>query len=73
MNYIYDYYRFYLGFKATNNFFFKTMFRFIKKIYQEKEMRYWIFIIKITMYRTFILSSEHLPIYIKKGVTLKRY
>ncbi len=39
MNYIYDYCVFYLRFKATNNFFFKAMFKFIKKVYREKEIR----------------------------------
>ncbi len=33
MNYIYDYCVFHLRFKATNNFFFKAMFRLIKKTY----------------------------------------
>ncbi len=33
MNYIYNYYIFYLGFKVINNFFFKVIFRFIKKVY----------------------------------------
>ncbi len=32
MNYIYDYYIFYLGFKAIYNFFFKVIFRSIKKV-----------------------------------------
>ena len=33
MNCIYNYYILHLRFKVTNNFFFKTMFRFIKKVY----------------------------------------
>ncbi len=73
INYIYDYYIFYLKFKTTYNFFFKAMFKFIKKVYKEEKIRYQIFIIKITMYKTFILSSEHLPIYIKEGAILERY
>ncbi len=40
MNYIYNYYIFYLGFKVINNFFFKTIFKPIKKIYKEKETRH---------------------------------
>jgi len=40
INCIYDYYIFYLGFKATYNFFFKAMFRFIKKIYRKEKTRY---------------------------------
>ncbi len=73
MNYIYDYCAFYLGPKATNNFFFKTMFRPIKKIFREKEMRYWIFTTKITIYKTFTSSLEHPSIYMKDRVTLKKY
>ncbi len=71
MNYIYNYYIFYLKFKTTNNFFFKTIFKSIKKIYKEEETRYWIFIIRITIYRTFISSSEHFSIYIKEETILK--
>ncbi len=33
MNCIYNYYILYLRFKVINNFFFKAMFRFIKKVY----------------------------------------
>ena len=33
MNYIYNCYRFYLRPKIINNFFFKTIFKFIKKVY----------------------------------------
>ncbi len=72
MNCIYDYYVFYLRFKATNNFFFKVIFKVIKKVYKEKETRYWILTTKTTIYKTFILSLKHLPIYIKKEAILKR-
>ncbi len=72
INCIYDYYIFYLESKAINNFFFKVIFRFIKKTYKEEETRYWIFIIRTTMYRTFILSFEYLLIYIKKKAILER-
>ena len=71
MNYIYDYCTFYLGPKATYNFFSKVMFRPIKKAYREKETRHWIFTTRTTMYRTFILSLEHSPIYMKKGAILE--
>jgi len=37
---IYDCYGFYLKFKAINNFFFKTMFRSMRKVYIEEETRY---------------------------------
>ncbi len=40
MNYIYDYCIFYLRFKTINNFFLKTIFKFIKKIYKEEETKY---------------------------------
>ena len=40
INYIYNYYAFYLEPKAINNFFFKVIFRFIKKMYKEEETRY---------------------------------
>ncbi len=40
MNCIYDYCIFHLGFKAINNFFFKAMFKLIKKAYRKKETRY---------------------------------
>ena len=73
MNYIYNYYIFYLRFKTINNFFFKTMFKLIKKVYKEKETKYWIFTIKITIYKIFILSPEYPSIYIKEEVILKRY
>ncbi len=72
MNYIYDYCVFYLKFKVINNFFFKTMFRFMKKAYKEEKTKHWIFITKITIYKIFILSFEHPPIYIKKGAILER-
>ncbi len=73
MNCIYDYYIFYLKFKTINNFFFKIMFKPMKKIYKEEEIKYWIFIIKTTMYKTFISLFEHPSIYIKKEIILKRY
>ncbi len=73
MNYIYNYYIFYLGFKAINNFFFKTIFKPIKKVYRKEETKYWIFTIRTTIYRTFISSLEYLPIYIKKEAILERY
>jgi len=40
MNCIYNYYIFHLRFKAINNFFFKTIFKLIKKTYKEKETRH---------------------------------
>ncbi len=40
MNYIYDYCIFYLEFKIINNFFLRTIFKSIKKVYKEKETRY---------------------------------
>ncbi len=73
INYIYNYYIFYLGFKAIDNIFFRIIFKPIKKVYREEETRHWIFIIKTTIYRTFIPSFEHLSIYIKKGSILKGY
>ncbi len=48
------------------------MFRFIKKIYTKEEMRHWILIIRTAIYRTFILSFKHFPIYKKKAI-LKEY
>ncbi len=73
MNYIYDYYILYLGLKATNNFFPRTMFRFIKKTYKEEKTKHWIFTIKTAIYKTFIPSFEYPPIYVKKGTTLEGY
>jgi len=49
------------------------MFKPIKKAYREEETRHWIFIIRTTIYRTFISSSKHPPIYIKKEAILERY
>ncbi len=72
MNYIYNYYVLYLRSKAIYNFFFKVIFKFIKKVYKEEETRYWIFIIRITMYRIFISLLEYPPIYIKEGIILER-
>ena len=40
INCIYNYYAFYLKFKITNNFFFRIIFKLIKKTYIEKETRY---------------------------------
>ncbi len=40
-------------------------------MYREEKTRYWILTIKTTIYRTFILSSKHLSIYIKKETILK--
>ncbi len=73
MNYIYNYYIFYLRFKAINNFFFKIIFKSMKKVYREEETKHQIFITKTTIYRTFILSLEHPLIYIKKETILERY
>ncbi len=73
MSYIYNYYIFYLRFKTINNFFPKAIFKPIRKIYIKEEIRHWIFIIRITIYRTFTLSSEHPPIYIKEKTTLEGY
>ncbi len=71
MNYIYNYCIFYLELKTIYNFFFKIIFKFIKKAYREEETRYWIFIIRTTIYRTFTLLLEHPLIYIKEGAILK--
>ncbi len=71
MNYIYNYCAFYLKPKATNNFFSKTMFKFIKKVYKEEEIRHQIFIIRTVMYKTFILSFEYSSIYIKEEAILE--
>ena len=73
INYIYDYYILYLKPKTTNNFFLKAIFKPIKKVYIEEKTRYWIFTIRTTIYKTFILLSKYLSIYIKEEVTLKRY
>jgi len=73
MNYIYNYYIFYLKFKIINNFFSKVIFRFIRKIYTKEETKHWIFIIKITIYRTFISLFEYSLIYIKEEAMLERY
>ncbi len=73
MKCIYNYCAFYLRSKAINNFFLKIIFKLIKKVYRKKEIRYQIFIIKTTIYRTFILSFKYLLIYIKEEIILKRY
>src|SRR6266566_2518759 len=72
MNYIYNYCIFYLGSKATYNFFLKAIFRPIRKVYKEKEIRHWILTIRTAIYRTFIPSLKHPPIYIKEGIILER-
>ena len=72
MIYIYNYCAFYLRSKTTNNFFLKTIFKLIKKTYKEEKTRYWIFIIKTTIYKTFTPSLERPPIYIKEKAILKR-
>ena len=66
INCIYNYYIFYLGSKAINNFFSKAIFKPIKKAYRKEETRHWIFTIRTMIYRTFIPLSKHPPIYIKK-------
>ncbi len=71
INCIYNYCVLYLEFKVINNFFFKAIFRFMRKAYIEKEMRYWIFTIKTTIYRIFISSFKHLLIYIKDKIILE--
>ena len=71
INCIYNYYAFYLGFKTTNNFFPKTMFRFIKRAYTFEKTEYQILITRTAMYRTFILSPEHPPIYMKERAMLE--
>ncbi len=58
INYIYNYYVFYLRLKTINNFFFKTIFRFIKKVYREEETRHQIFTIRTTKYGTFKLRTK---------------
>ncbi len=73
INYIYNYCTLHLKLKAINNFFLKTMFKLIKKVCREEETKHWTFIIKITIYRIFILSSEYPSIYIKEEATLERY
>ncbi len=73
MNCIYDYCIFYLGFKPIYNFFFRVIFRPMKKVYKKEETKHWIFTTKIIIYRTFILSFEYLSIYIKEKAMLERY
>ena len=72
MSCIYNYYRYHLGSKATNNFFLKAIFKSIRKVYIKEEIRYWIFTTRTTIYGTFILLLKHLPIYIKEKAILKR-
>ena len=71
INYIHNYCTFHLKFKTINNFFLRTIFKFIRKIYKEEKTRHWILTIKITIYRTFIPSFKYPPIYIKKEVILE--
>ncbi len=73
MNCIYNYCTFHLKFKTINNFFFKAMFKLIKKAYTEEKTRYWIFTIRTAIYRTFILLLEYPSIYIKDRAILKKY
>ncbi len=73
MNYIYNYYIFYLKLKTIYNFFLKVIFRPMKKVYREEETKYWIFITKTTIYRTFISSFEYFLIYIKEEVIFEGY
>ncbi len=73
MNYIYNYCVFHLRFKATNNFFFKVIFKLIKRIYTFEEIEHWICTIKTAIYRTFTLSFEYSLIYIKEEAMLERY
>ena len=49
------------------------MFKSIKKAYREEETKHQIFTTKTTIYKTFILSFEYLPIYIKEEAILKEY
>ncbi len=70
---IYDYYVLYLGFKTINNFFFRTIFKPIKKVYIFEETKYWIFTIRIAIYGIFIPSLEHLPMNMKEGIILEGY
>ncbi len=72
INCIYNYYALYLKPKAINIFFFKIIFKLIKKIYREEKTKYWILTIRTTIYRTFILSFEYPSIYIKERAILKR-
>ena len=44
----------------------------MKKVYKKKK-RYWIFTIRIAMYKTFIPSFKHLLIYIKERAILEKY
>ncbi len=61
MNYIYNYCALHLRFKTINNFFFKPIFKLIKKVYKKEEIRHQIFTIRTTIYRTFISSLEYPP------------
>ncbi len=59
--------------KTIYNFFLKVIFRPMKKVYREEETKYWIFITKTTIYRTFISSFEYFLIYIKEEVIFEGY
>ena len=48
------------------------MFKPIKKAYTFEEIENWILITRTTMYKTFISSLEHPPIYIKKKNYIER-
>ncbi len=73
INYIYDYCIFHLRLKTINNFFFKIIFKPMKKVYTFEKTEHWIFTTKTTIYRTFVLLLEYLPIYIKERTILDRY
>ncbi len=47
------------------------MFRSMRKIYIEEEMRHWIFTIRIAMYGIFIPLFEHPPMCMRDGATLE--
>ncbi len=71
MSCIYDYCAFYLGPKTTNNFFSRTIFKLIKKVYIFEEIEYWILTVRIAVYRTFISSPKYPPMYTKEEAILE--
>ncbi len=73
MNCIYNYCAFHLRPKTTNNFFSKTIFKPMKKMYTFEETEHWILTARTTIYGTFIPSPKHPPIYTKEGAILKGY
>ncbi len=73
MSCIYNYYIFYLRPKITNNFFFKAIFKPIKKVYIFEETKHQILTTRITIYRIFISSFEHLSICMKERAILEGY